>query len=71
METKYAADVERILSRPTATVGEAGQVLGLGRQAAYAAVRTGQIRSLRIGRKIIVPTKALVNMLEGQPQDAA
>ena len=35
---------------------EAGQVLGLRRGATYAAARSGEIRTIRIGRLLKVPT---------------
>ena len=35
---------------------EAGQVLGLRRGATYAAARSGDIRTIRIGRLLKVPT---------------
>ena len=52
------------------SVVEAGQVLGVGRVAAYAAVRRGEIPSVRIGRKILVPKVALQQMLT-QPATGA
>jgi excisionase family DNA binding protein len=45
------------------TVEEAGKVLGLGRSAAYAAARRGDIPSLRLGRRIVVPKARLRKML--------
>jgi excisionase family DNA binding protein len=45
------------------TVEEAGKVLGLGRSAAYAAARRGDIPSLRLGRRIVVPKARLRAML--------
>jgi excisionase family DNA binding protein len=45
------------------TVEEAGRVLGLGRSAAYAAARRGDIPSLRLGRRIVVPKARLQKML--------
>jgi len=47
------------------TVDELGIVLGVGRNQAYAAVREGQVRSLRIGKRIVVPTSAVLGMLRG------
>jgi excisionase family DNA binding protein len=51
--------------RETLTVEEAGRILGLGRAAAYAAVRRGEIPSLRFGRRVLVPRQALDRMLAG------
>ncbi len=49
--------------RKTYTVTEAGEVLGIGRSAAYEAARTGQIPTIRIGKRILVPVVALERML--------
>ena len=46
------------------SVEEAGRVLGLGRAAAYEAARRGQIPTLRIGKRVLVPIKALERLLE-------
>jgi len=45
-------------------VEEAGKRLSLNRTAAYNAVRRGQIPAIRLGRKLVVPVKALERMLE-------
>jgi hypothetical protein len=44
-------------------VGLAGRAFGLSRNAAYAAVKSGQIPSVRIGARIAVPTAPLRRML--------
>lgn len=49
--------------RKTLTVEEAAKELGLGKNAAYEGVRTEQIPSIRIGRRILVPRVALDRML--------
>lgn len=54
------------MARTTLTVTEAADVLRIGRGAAYEAVRAGQIPSLRIGRRVLVPVSALVALLEGR-----
>lgn len=45
------------------SVIEAAESLGIGRSAAYEAARTGQIPTIRIGRRILVPVFALERML--------
>jgi excisionase family DNA binding protein len=45
------------------TVPEAGRLLGLGRNAAYAAAQRGEIPTLRIGRLLLVPKIPLHRML--------
>lgn len=46
------------------TVLEAGQVLRVGRSVTYELVRSGQLRSVRIGRSIRIPRDALVEHLQ-------
>jgi excisionase family DNA binding protein len=45
------------------TVEEAGEVLRIGRGAAYEAVRRGTLPAVRIGRSLRVPRQALETML--------
>lgn len=58
-----ALTLDDIRSRPSLTVPEAGRVLGLGQVAAYRAVRNGDIPSIRIGARIVVPTPRLLALL--------
>ena len=51
------------LSQPTMTVDEAASIMKISRASAYEAVRSGEIPSIRIGRRIVVPTAALRRML--------
>lgn len=46
------------------TVEEAGRLLGLSRPTAYQAAARGEIPSIRIGRRILVPVAALSKLLE-------
>lgn len=45
------------------TVLEAGQVLRVGRNVAYELVRSGQLRSVRVGKNIRIPRDALAEYL--------
>ena len=45
------------------TVLEAGQVLRVGRNVAYDLVRSGQLRSVRVGKNIRIPRDALAEYL--------
>lgn len=45
------------------TVEEVAKLLRIGRSAAYEAVRRGQIPSVRLGRRLRVPSKALDQLL--------
>ena len=49
--------------RPTVTVEESGEILGIGRNSAYEGVNSGQIPSIRVGRRIVVPTAQLRRLL--------
>ncbi len=60
------------MTRETFTIEEAAEVLGVGRNTAYEAARRGEIPSIRLGRRILVPKAALERMLEsgnGDPLD--
>ena len=50
-------------TKDTFTVEETAKRLGIGRNSAYEAVKRGEIPSIRIGRRILIPTKALDNLL--------
>jgi excisionase family DNA binding protein len=54
------ADLE---GRATISVDELASVLSVARSTAYEAVRTGAVRSLRIGRVIRIPVPALLETL--------
>lgn len=51
------------LTRKTLTVTEAATCLGVSRHFAYQAVREGSIPSIRIGRRILIPTHAFEQLL--------
>ncbi len=51
------------MEKRTYTVPEAAEALGIGRNAAYEAARTGQLPTIRIGERILVPVAALERML--------
>ena len=52
---------------PTMTVEAAGKALGLGRSAAYQAARRGDLPTIAIGRRLMVPTASLYRMLDLLP----
>ncbi len=51
------------LRRRTLTVEEAARVLGISRSLAYECVRTGEIPSLRLGTRIVVPAHVIDELL--------
>jgi excisionase family DNA binding protein len=53
---------------PTLTIPETARLLGISRSAAYRAARKGEIPSIRIGRRLLVSTAKLFDML-GWPHD--
>jgi excisionase family DNA binding protein len=50
--------------RLTLTVEEAASLLGISRNLAYELVAEGQIPSIRLGRRVLVPRQALHRMLD-------
>ena len=52
------------LVRRTITIEEAGAQLGISRNAAYAAARRGEIPTISMGRRKLVPIAALNAMLD-------
>jgi excisionase family DNA binding protein len=62
--------VTEIMARPTCSVEEAAKVLHIGRTQAYRAVRSGELRSIRIGKRVLVPTNAIRQLLEGSSDPA-
>jgi hypothetical protein len=48
---------------PVLSVPAAGRLVGLSRDAAYRAARTGQLPTVRYGRTVKVPTAALLRQL--------
>ena len=64
MRVPVPGEVEE--KRLTLTVEEAAKVLGISRAFAYEAVRRGEVPSIRIGRRILVPKAALDRLLTGE-----
>lgn len=50
-------------TKKTLTIPEAAAVLGISDGLAYRAARTGQLPALRVGRRYVVPTAALEELL--------
>lgn len=48
---------------PTISVDRAASLLGISRSTAYAAVRSGEIPSVKFGQKIVIPTAGILRML--------
>lgn len=57
---------------PTVTVPQAGEILGISRGSAYEAAKRGEIPTIRCGRRILVPTAKLLELLgSGSPTSGA
>lgn len=51
------------LERLTYSVPEVAQIIGISAAAAYRCVRSGEIPSITLGSRIVVPRKALAELL--------
>ncbi len=49
--------------KQTLKIEEVAQILGIGRQTAYSLANSGQLPTLRLGRRLVVPIAALERML--------
>jgi excisionase family DNA binding protein len=58
------------MDRLTFTVTEAAELLGVSRGLLYAKVRSGDVRAIKLGRKVVI-TKATVEQLLGHPLGTA
>lgn len=68
MRRKYQnpRDIPDPQTTPTITVPEAAAILGIGRDTAYQAVRTGDLPAIHFGGAIRIPTAALQRLLAGE-----
>lgn len=59
------------VERLTVTVTQAAVMLGISRTSAYERVRRGEIPTVRLGRRLLVPKARLLAMLDGDSADSA
>ena len=52
------------MDRQTVTLKEAQEILGIGRDRIRTAVRNGQLPSLKIGKRHVIPWPALCELLK-------
>lgn len=52
--------------REALSIEEAANLLGVGRNTAYAAAKSGELPNIRIGGRILVPRVQLDELLEGK-----
>jgi excisionase family DNA binding protein len=50
--------------RLTFTVGEAARLLGISRGLAYELVNRGELPAVRLGRRLVIPRRALEQLLD-------
>jgi excisionase family DNA binding protein len=55
----------------TLSVDQTAKLLGLSRNGAYEAIARGEVPSIRIGRRLLVPRVALERMLSNAVREAA
>jgi excisionase family DNA binding protein len=48
---------------PTLTVEQAGELLGVSRRSAYRAASTGELPTIKLGRRLVVPTARILELL--------
>lgn len=51
------------MDRRTVTVEEAAKILGISRSTAYECVHRGELRAVRLGRRLVIPRSALADLL--------
>jgi excisionase family DNA binding protein len=61
-------ETENWRDRSTITVEQAAPILGIGRSTAYVLARCGELPTLRLGRRYVVPVAGLRRML-GEIED--
>lgn len=49
------------------TVREAAEALGIGRSSLYELLRSGDLRGVRVGSRVLIPAHALVDFLASAP----
>lgn len=54
------------MTRLSVSVPEAAQLLGLSRSSTYAAVQRGEIPSVRVGGRVLIPLQRLTALINGE-----
>lgn len=60
--------IHDVPTRTTRKPEEVALILGIGRNNIYEVIRSGQLRSIRVGRKILIPLSAIDEFLNGQQE---
>jgi excisionase family DNA binding protein len=64
------ARLDALRDRVTITIPEAAELLGIGRSAAYECARRGEIPTLRLGARLVVPVPKVLAMLGADDDDS-
>lgn len=56
-DTGAAEALQRLLIEPTVSIPDAARLLGIGRSTAYAAVKSGELPAIRVGRRVRIPSR--------------
>ncbi|MBF6216106.1 helix-turn-helix domain-containing protein [Nocardia puris] len=60
--------LHRLHAQPTVSVDDFAVLIGIGRSTAYSAIASGEVPSIRIGRRVRIPSRWLREQLAlGQP----
>jgi len=57
--------IEEKIARRTCSIEEAAKALGVCKSVAYAAARTGELPTIRLGKRVLVLREALEKKLAG------
>jgi hypothetical protein len=64
-DPEYKVTVERIdrripdpIETPTITVKRYAQIVGIGLRTAYVGIESGEVPCIKIGRRVVIPTRA-------------
>jgi excisionase family DNA binding protein len=68
-DRRETTTLDSIRGKATCSVQDAAHILGVSRWAVYRAIERGEISSMRIGRRILIPTARLLADLEA-PTDS-
>lgn len=70
-DIRWARDTQLHRLPEVMSVVQAARYLGIGRNAGYEAARRGDIPTIRIGRRVLVPRSALEQKLLGTQQSTS
>ncbi len=56
----------RLPNKPVHSVDETSELLGVSKWVVYRLIREGRLRAVRLGRRLVVPTDAIVDLLAGE-----